>query len=241
MSSSLTITELYSFLTRSVYDMRDNLRKIGSDLSIWAGQPHVILERLVKALQNNGDRVHGVWMGREPHTEEIGTEVKIKKALSSSQVSVRTFDHRTLIHHKDLPFPLAELPDVYTQFRKRVEAPDMYRAPAPAPKQLKPFADIASEVKNEAGVYKVGGEENEVLEQLLKPLQDEPNPVAAPKDDVNAAQTSAFPYRGGETEALQRLDHYFSGGARSAAAMYKETRNGMLGADYSTKVSLTGF
>ncbi len=44
---------------------------------------------------------------------------------------------------------------------------------------------------------------------------------------------SAFPWAGGETSGLARVEHYFF--KTSAVANYFGTRNGMLGTDYSTK------
>ncbi|MEE6467399.1 hypothetical protein FKM82_007227 [Ascaphus truei] len=44
---------------------------------------------------------------------------------------------------------------------------------------------------------------------------------------------SAFPWSGGETRALQRLQHYFWD--TNLVASYKDTRNGLIGTDYSTK------
>jgi deoxyribodipyrimidine photo-lyase len=69
---------------------------------------------------------------------------------------------------------------------------------------------------------------------LLSPLEaDSPfgllNP---PKWPTNAS--SAHPFSGGESAAHNRLKHLISGGAMSS---YKETRNGMLGLDFSTKLS----
>uniref|UniRef100_A0A3P8RFZ4 Cryptochrome DASH n=1 Tax=Astatotilapia calliptera TaxID=8154 RepID=A0A3P8RFZ4_ASTCA len=46
---------------------------------------------------------------------------------------------------------------------------------------------------------------------------------------------SAFPCSGGESHALARLKHYFWD--TDAVATYKETRNGLIGVDYSTKFS----
>uniref|UniRef100_K7FMD1 Cryptochrome DASH n=2 Tax=Pelodiscus sinensis TaxID=13735 RepID=K7FMD1_PELSI len=44
---------------------------------------------------------------------------------------------------------------------------------------------------------------------------------------------TAFPCSGGETQALMRLQHYFWD--TNLVASYKETRNGLIGIDYSTK------
>ena len=46
---------------------------------------------------------------------------------------------------------------------------------------------------------------------------------------------AALPARGGETAALARLQHYLWG--TDAARTYFDTRNGMLGSDFSTKFS----
>ena len=46
---------------------------------------------------------------------------------------------------------------------------------------------------------------------------------------------TAFPFSGGETAGLARLESYLFG--TDAVAVYKETRNGLLGSDYSTKFS----
>ena len=113
----------------------------------------------------------------------------------------------------------------------------MYNDPLPAPDKLKPFPELPS-IENEEGIYRVGSQtEQEVLQQLLSPLEKDPGPMKPVKDDVNADKITALPFKGGETEALERLEHYFAGDANSHAANYKETRNGMLGVDYSTKFS----
>jgi len=51
----------------------------------------------------------------------------------------------------------------------------------------------------------------------------------------DAANISAFPFKGGETCALQRLHDYLWG--TNAITTYKNTRNGLVGTEYSTKFS----
>jgi len=46
---------------------------------------------------------------------------------------------------------------------------------------------------------------------------------------------AVLPFKGGETEAILRLKHYFF--ETKSISNYKETRNGMIGADYSSKFS----
>ena len=60
----------------------------------------------------------------------------------------------------------------------------------------------------------------------------EPN---SSQDYTKVDQRSAFPYVGGETSGLDRLNHYLW--KSHAVATYKQTRNGLIGVDYSTKFS----
>jgi len=54
-------------------------------------------------------------------------------------------------------------------------------------------------------------------------------------DDFQIDARSAFPYKGGETQALQRLQQYFW--ETKKLSYYKKTRNGLMGTDYSSKFS----
>ncbi|MBD8081481.1 DASH family cryptochrome [Chryseobacterium caseinilyticum] len=54
-------------------------------------------------------------------------------------------------------------------------------------------------------------------------------------DDFEMHPYSAFPFSGGETEALNRLNSYFFD--TKNLSIYKETRNGLTGSDYSSKFS----
>lgn len=54
-------------------------------------------------------------------------------------------------------------------------------------------------------------------------------------NDFKTDERTAFPFSGGEKQALKRLEHYFY--ESHALSRYKETRNGMVGKDYSSKFS----
>ncbi|KAL2429057.1 Cryptochrome DASH [Exophiala dermatitidis] len=67
---------------------------------------------------------------------------------------------------------------------------------------------------------------------LLKPLNNQPllaDPPAFPPE-----VKSAHPFRGGSQEGLHRIQHLLKQGIMTR---YKETRNGLLGTDFSTKLS----
>jgi deoxyribodipyrimidine photo-lyase len=212
------------FLHKSVYNLQSNLRRVGSDLSIWAGQPQIVLPRIIKALKDQGDNVEAVWMSKEPHTEEVASEERIRECLETTKTPFKLLHTRTLIHPNDLPFRIKDLPDIYTAFRKQVEAPDMYREPLPAPEKLKEFATLPH-IENCTGAHQVDEMSGEdVLKGLLQPIEDDSGPIPISSKEIAKNELSAFPYSGGETEALERLEHYFKGGKQSPAASYKETR-----------------
>ena len=53
--------------------------------------------------------------------------------------------------------------------------------------------------------------------------------------DYQEDERSAFPFTGGENSGLERLEYFLW--SSDCVAKYKETRNGLLGKDYSTKFS----
>ena len=53
--------------------------------------------------------------------------------------------------------------------------------------------------------------------------------------DADPDERAALVFAGGETAGLERMEHYFAG--TRALSRYKETRNGLLGPDYSSKFS----
>lgn len=83
--------------------------------------------------------------------------------------------------------------------------------------------------------------EAQLVEQLVAPLATNPapgdlNPTLAYYDILG----TAFPFKGGESPARRRLDHYMGAGGTGEGApviTYKNTRNGLLGTEYSTKFS----
>jgi deoxyribodipyrimidine photo-lyase len=60
-------------------------------------------------------------------------------------------------------------------------------------------------------------------------------PELNPQNTLLPESKSTFPWKGGETEAHKRLSYYFF--ESKSALQYKETRNGLLGPDFSTRFS----
>lgn len=153
--------------------------------------------------------IDAVYYHKEVTTEELAVESALEKALTPLGVEVKSFWGATLYHPKELPFPIEKLPELFTNFRKQVEKKSIIYPPYTPPKQLPTFPDI---------------EPGEI------PTLAELGITKLPFDS-----RAVLDFVGGETAGLTRLNDYFW--QRDCLKNYKQTRNGMLGSDYSSKFS----
>jgi len=193
------------FIRESVLDLRENLQNIGGKLLVRVGRPERILAELAQQL-----KASWVICNRERTQEEVLVQDGLEQKLWGIGVELLYTRGKMLYHTQDLPVPVQHTPDVFTQFRKETEHITPVREPLPSPSALPP------------------------IPQNLEPgeipsLQD----LGYPEFDQDSR--IALPFKGGETEALRRLRHYFW--EKDHLAQYKETRNGLLGPDYSSKFS----
>jgi deoxyribodipyrimidine photo-lyase len=192
------------FLLESVADLRHSLRQLGSDLVLRRGLPEQIIPALAR--EYNVDAIH---FQAEVTSEEVAVESAMEAALAGIHVKVRRSWGTTLYHPQDLPFGVAETPELFTQFRKALESTSTVRRSFPTPKRLPVLPEMeAGELPQPADLG------------LQPPIWDE---------------RAVLRFQGGETAALARLNDYFW--QRDCLKTYKETRNGLLGADYSSKFS----
>ncbi|BBN00002.1 cryptochrome [Marchantia polymorpha subsp. ruderalis] len=209
------------FILESVADLRKNLQRRGLDLVIRVGHPEEIVPSLAEAVG-----AHTVFGHKETCSEETTVEGRLKGRLAKvnvpSEVPGKSVRHPqldlvwggTLYHIDDLPFSPNQLPDVYTQFRKACETNSRIRPACKMPHQMGPLPD---------SVEKIGG---------CGPLPTLADVGLTPREQ---SPSGVMHFAGGETAALARLQDYFW--VKDKVRAYKETRNGMLGADYSTKFS----
>ncbi|SDW00415.1 DASH family cryptochrome [Flavobacterium degerlachei] len=153
-------------------------------------------------------KVHKVFAEREVAFEEKQTEKLVQTELFKLRCELETFSTSTLYHAEDLPFTKKDIPDVFTVFRKKTEQDASVRAV---------FAK-ASKIKSLS------------IPEMNLPTLKELGLTTSKMDSRAAIQ-----FKGGETEAIKRLKHYFF--ETKSLSIYKETRNGMLGEDYSSKFS----
>lgn len=253
------------FLTEGVYDLQDRLRQRGSDLLVRFGRLEEVVGEVVDCLNAGGDHVQGVWLQKDFCAEELAIENKLAKTLNKNGIKLHQPDVQTLstsrpsqscphfasatleliglvdppVDVQDLPFSVDQTPDVFTPFRKKVEAlgrlgrlpltmPDLLNPFPPPPPPLKAYPAYGAQFDHSGPA--------EVLPGLLAPLK---HSYSSKYADPSVARDprSAFPLAGGETAALDRLDWYIRQGSPPPAHNYKETRNGLVGHAYSTKLS----
>lgn len=75
----------------------------------------------------------------------------------------------------------------------------------------------------------------ECFENANPLIHDLSNTLWDLRPDYNKHSDTAFPFKGGETAAKKRIESYFFDSHRIST--YKKTRNGMVGSEYSSKLS----
>jgi len=155
-------------------------------------------------------KTNWVFCNRERTEEEIQVQDALEKNLWSIGQEMRYYRGKLLYYTADLPFPINHTPDTFSQFRKEVERYVPVRDPLPVPD---PFGPVTAAIHPG---------DIPTLEDLGY-ADFEPDPRAA------------IDFTGGESAALERLDYYFW--QSGAVNQYKESRDHLLGEDYSTKFS----
>ncbi|MFC7128117.1 DASH family cryptochrome [Haloferax chudinovii] len=222
------------FRLESLTDLRSSLRDRGSDLLVREGRPESVLPEVAAAVDADFVTVH-----TRPTPEESRVESAVETELRDDGVELRRFWGHTLTHLDDLPMALSELPDTYTTFRKAVESA---------------AEDADTDAETGHGSARVGDPavgnpagRDPLPEPAVPPLpRDAPDGgerppvsefVGTPDAEFDPApdDRGVLPFDGGETAALDRVESYIWTGDHLRE--YKETRNGLLGADYSSKLS----
>lgn len=152
-----------------------------------------------------------VFCNRERTREEVQVQDALEQNLWSIGQEIRFSRGKMLYYTADLPFPVPHTPDVFTQFRKEVERYVKVREPLPAPNE--DFSALTVKIES--------GEIPNLEDFGWKDFEPDPKAV--------------LDFKGGETEALKRLSYYLW--ESELVKNYKETRNGLVGGDYSSKFS----
>ena len=191
------------FLLESLLDLDSNLRALGSGLLILKGNPEVEIPKIVKQY-----KVAKVFAKREVTYEEKQTETLLQNELFKMNCELETYSTSTLYHAEDLPFSIKDIPDVFTNFRKKIEIESKIRSSFEKPSAIK----------------------SPQLDVIKLPTLEELGLLS-----ISIHKNAAIQFKGGESKAIVRLNHYFF--ESKCISNYKESRNGLVGPDYSSKFS----
>jgi len=226
-----------SFLAECIWDLKEGLEKVGSGLCVRVGMVGDVVDDMLKKIDAKGEmKVGGVWMVEEEGVEEKQEENQVKKACRDADVEFKIWtDEKYLIDDRDLPLTnIDELSDIFTSYRKTVEPlRDHPREVLPTPSKgaLPPFPPKDS-IPAQRSPFNIPDTLDNLQSSLLKPLSAHDlvkNPPSYPE-----STKSAHPFLGGETQAQDRLNYLITSGNITT---YHSTRNGLLGHDFSTKLS----
>ncbi|SDA96654.1 deoxyribodipyrimidine photo-lyase [Algoriphagus alkaliphilus] len=195
------------FLIESVKSLKGTFQKIGGDLIILQGKPE---EEVVSFAEKIG--ASAIFFSQEITSEEKSVDKSLESAAFSKGISTESYWQGTLYHIDDLPFPVNQTPEVFTHFRKNLEKMAKIRATWPSPSRINyPGVVVNFDTESLPSLHTYG---------LEKPESD---------------SKSWMEVEGGEQSGFGRLRSYFWG--KDLLKVYKETRNGLIGMDYSSKFS----
>jgi deoxyribodipyrimidine photo-lyase len=201
-----------SFVRESVADLRALLRARGGDLLVRHGDPVAEVAAVVDRFGADA-----VYTGTIPATEELTVERETRTAVAERGVTFERFRTHTLYHADDLPTPVDAIDDTFTPWRKEVERQATVRETVPTPTSVPTPAFEAGD-----------------LPTLVTLGVDEVT-VAGTPIDSSVDDRGAITFRGGASAGRERLQEYVWDDDN--LRRYKETRNGLLGADFSSKLS----
>ena len=169
---------------------------------------HTAPEEKLPQLLNEYD-IKKVYLQEEWTFEERLVFEGVQKNTPSNVEFITSYD-QFLIHPQDLPYAnFDKIPQVFTQWRKKCEKQASVRECI----SIEPFSS-----------------ENLIDTKTSIPTLEDLGLQSFEQDD-----RTAFPFQGGESQALKRIQYYFW--ETKNLARYKKTRNGLMGKDYSSKLS----
>ncbi|KAH7361243.1 DNA photolyase, FAD-binding/Cryptochrome [Pyrenochaeta sp. MPI-SDFR-AT-0127] len=230
------------FIAEGVWDLKKKLEGLGSGsgLEIRAGRIGDVVSNILDGYLKeggkdaNGPKISGIWMTSDHGTEEKDDEETVRRIAEQNNVDFKLWeDEKFYIDDRDLSYnKLSELPNVYTTYRKSLEPlRNGPRHTLPTPTQLPP---LPPHIPAQQQPFKIATSLEDLKKALLAPLKKDPAQTLTFPPQWPTDVKSAHPFEGGETKGLDRISHLISSGAMSS---YKATRNGMLGLDFSTKLS----
>ncbi|KAM0350839.1 hypothetical protein ACHAO7_000967 [Fusarium culmorum] len=221
------------FQAECIWDVKKNFENIGSGMLIRIGKFDDVLKHLIKSLNEDHQSIDTVWMTEEPSKEELDDQNAVASVCSKEGIGFKLWhDEKYFIDDRDngLKDP-QDTPDVFTTYRKTQEPlRERPRPPLPRP-QPGSLPSFPSWIPPQQAPFRIPNDYDEFERLLLEPVKA---PIISDAPPFPEGAKSAHPFKGGETPAWDRLYHLIKSGEMTT---YQETRNGLLGTEYSTKLS----
>jgi deoxyribodipyrimidine photo-lyase len=198
--------KIEKYRTRFLIESIHNLKAQLDALNIDLLVYHDLPENVIPKICE-ANQITDIYLQKEWTQEEVDTENTVK--AQTTDVNWHHIYNQFLYHPEDINFDVSKTPQVFTVFRKKLEKYIDIREESPTTK-LRQF----NRIENNTSI---------------------PNLSDLSFVDFKSHPNSAFPFKGGETEAINRLNDYFF--KTKKLGFYKKTRNGLAGVDYSSKFS----
>ena len=191
------------FLLETLQDLKNQLEEKNISLLIYFDTATKQIPIICKTFS-----VDFIYKQKEWTSEEIEITNAIKEKIPS-HIKIEEIYNQFLFHPEDILSDPQKIPDVFSNFRKKLEK----------------YVAIRPEI-----LIKQLDDKNLVDHNTKIPTLEELG-----FKNLEITNKTAFPFHGGETAALNRLDDYFF--LTKKLRFYKKTRNGLVGVDYSSKFS----
>lgn len=209
------------WLAQGLLDLGAQLASHGHALWVTAGDSSAQLSTLMSEL--GASMLYCEEIAAPEEQAELGA---LQELGGAKGFGVESFWQSSGLEIEDLPFEIQELPPVFSRFRREIErAGQKPRAPLDPPGQLPAPPPELPGLIERLGWRLCGREAIESL-LALDPLEQ----VIDPRGSLSIAQAGG----GAERAALRHLSAYFES---DLPQHYKETRNQLVGLDFSTKFS----
>lgn len=119
------------FLRESLESLRCAFRKLGGDILFVQGKPEDHIKELVERFD-----IAEVYHHREVSPEETLISDHVEDLLWTLKINLRHFIGHTLYNKEDLPFPIKDIPDAFSQFKKKTERDAIVKSCIATPEQI---------------------------------------------------------------------------------------------------------
>ena len=192
------------FLIETIKELKKSLLNLNISLIIDNSPSY---EGLLKVIKKH--KVDSLFYQKEWTNEEKMIEKGLIQNLPPEFDLNSEYD-QFLYHPEDIMINPVDIPEVFSNFRKKTEKKIKVRKCYPSPRKL--------------------DQSNLIAEKF-----DTPKLEDLGLSNFNIHSNSAFPFKGGTESGFNRIDFYFWESKK--LGFYKKTRNGLLKTDYSSKLS----